>query len=621
MTACPACGFEYEGSFKFCPDCASPLPAAASFRESRKIVTALFCDLVGSTALGEQHDPEVLSPMFERYFTEMRSAVERQGGRVEKFIGDAVAAVFGLPSAHEDDALRGIRAGFEMQASLEALNEASPFPLAARVGVSTGEVLVSGDGNTIGDVMNTAARLQTAASPGSVLIGEPTWRLVRDAIVAEAVEPLDAKGKAEPVPAWRVVQVEAGPRRQSTTPFVGRGRLIALLGVAFEQAVADEAPVLATVLGDPGIGKSRLLDAFLRDLPGTTILRTTVPAEGEGSSLAPVADLVRTAVDADGSDDVADKLASLVGDGPDARALEAALRSLLGLGGQSPAESTWAIRRLLETLAARKPVVVLLDDLHWASPMLSDLVEDAARWTRGPVLLLCAARLDLLDARQSWGGGMQRAITITVGPLEIDESRELGRRPRRVPASSRRIASLRRLRATPCSWSNSRWQRVSSETSGTPRRPQPRSERCSRRGSTDVRPTSRAHSSSRRCRARASVWICSRPSPPKRLTSATYSGRPIVRTSRGKSSRTLARSRTRSSERLRTTDFRKPRGRICTPGSLICSPKSRRSWRPSISSRRRRSEPSWAIRTSSSSGVPASCWRDPGPAPSHALIS
>ena len=208
MAVCPACGFEYEGSFKFCPDCAAPLAAAAAPRESRKVVTALFCDLVGSTALGEQHDPEVLRPMFERYFTEMRSAVERHGGRVEKFIGDAVAAVFGLPSAHEDDALRAIRAGFEMQASLEELNAVSPFALAARVGISTGEVLVSGDGSSImGDTMNTAARLQTAASPGSVLVGDPTWRLVRDSIIAEAVAPLDAKGKAEPVPAWRVVQI------------------------------------------------------------------------------------------------------------------------------------------------------------------------------------------------------------------------------------------------------------------------------------------------------------------------------------------------------------------------------------------------------------------------------
>jgi class 3 adenylate cyclase/tetratricopeptide (TPR) repeat protein len=425
MAGCTACGFEYEGSFKFCPDCASPLPAAAALRESRKTVTALFCDLVGSTALGEQHDPEVLRPMFERYFTEMRSAVERHGGRVEKFIGDAVAAVFGLPSAHEDDALRAIRAGFEMQASLEALNAASPFPLAARVGISTGEVLVSGDGNPMGDVMNTAARLQTAASPGSVLIGDPTRRLVRDAIVAEAVEPLDAKGKAEPVPAWRVVQIEAGTRRQSTTPFVGRGRLIASLGVVFDEAVADGAPVLATVLGDPGIGKSRLLDAFLRDRSGTTVLRTSVPAAGEGSSLAPVADLVRAAVGTDAPDEVAYKLASLVRNSPDARALEAALRALLGLGGQSPAESTWAIRRLLETLAAQGPVIAVLDDLQWASPALIDLVEDAARWTRGPVLLLCAARLDLLDARRSWGGGMQRAITITVGPLEANESHAL----------------------------------------------------------------------------------------------------------------------------------------------------------------------------------------------------
>ena len=424
MTACPACGFDYEGSFKFCPDCASPLPAAAG-RESRRIVTALFCDLVGSTALSEQHDPEVLRPMFKRYFSEMRSAVERHGGRVEKFIGDAVAAVFGLPSAHEDDALRAIRAGFEMQASLEALNAASPFPLAARVGISTGEVLVSGDGNPLGDVMNTAARLQTAASPGSVLIGDPTRRLVRDAIVAEAVEPLDAKGKAEPLPAWRVVQIAAGPRRRSTTPFVGRGRLIASLGVVFDEAVADGAPVLATVLGDPGIGKSRLLDAFLGDLSGTTVLRTSVPAAGEGASLAPVADLVRAAVGADGPDDVADKLASLVRNSPDARALETALRALLGLGGQSPAESTWAIRRLFETLAAQGPVIAVLDDLQWASPALIDMVEDAARWTRGPVLLLCAARLDLLDARRSWGGGMQRAITITVGPLEATESQAL----------------------------------------------------------------------------------------------------------------------------------------------------------------------------------------------------
>ena len=425
MAVCPACSFEYEGSFKFCPDCASPLPATSAPRESRKTVTALFCDLVGSTSLGEQHDPEVLRPVLALYFAEMSAAVEHHGGRVEKFIGDAIAAVFGLPSAHEDDALRAVRAGVEMQDRLRAMNASSPISLAARVGITTGEVLVTGDGTAIGDAMNTAARLQSAARPGSVLIGDPTLRLVRDAVVAEAIEPLDAKGKAEPVAASVVVSVEAGPRRRSTTPFIGRGRLIASLGVVFDDAVIARAPVLATVLGDPGIGKSRLLDAFLGGLSGVTVLRTTVPAAGEGSSLGPLADLVRAAVGADAPDQVADELASLICDTPDARVLEAALRSLLGLGERSPVESTWAIRRLLETVSARGPVIAVFDDLHWASPALLDLVEDAARWTRGPVLLLCAARLDLLDSRRSWGGGMQRAITSMVGPLEADESRAL----------------------------------------------------------------------------------------------------------------------------------------------------------------------------------------------------
>ena len=389
-------------------------------------------------------------------------------------------------------------------------------------------MLVSGDGNTIGDVMNTAARLQTAASPGAVLIGDPTWRLVRDAIVAEAVDPLDAKGKAEPVPAWRVVQIVTGPRRQSTTPFVGRRRLITSLGVVFDEAVADGAPVLATVLGDPGIGKSRLLDAFLHDLSGTTVLRTSVPAAGEGSSLSPVADLVRAAAGAEAPDEMADKLASLVRHSPDAGALGAALGSLLGLGGQSPADSTWAIRRLLETLAARGPVIAVLDDLHWASPALIDLIEDTARWTRGPVLLLCAARLDLLDAQRSWGGGMQRAITITVEPLEADESQTLAD-----ALLDSTLLETDRLIATaegnPFSWSNSQRKRVSSERRGTPRQLQRRSERFSRRGSIDVRPTSRARSNSRRCRARGSVWTCSGPSPPRISICATSYGRPIGR--------------------------------------------------------------------------------------------
>ena len=191
---CSSCGTENPDGAKFCNGCATLLGASASSGEVRKIISALFCDLVGSTSLGEQHDPEVLRPILDGYFTEMRSAVERHGGRVQKFIGDAVVAVFGLPNAHEDDALRAVRAGIEMQARLQTLNEASPIPLAARIGITTGEVLVPGDGKPIiGDAMNTASRLQSGAEPGQVLIGEPTWRLVRDAVFAEAVEPLRAK--------------------------------------------------------------------------------------------------------------------------------------------------------------------------------------------------------------------------------------------------------------------------------------------------------------------------------------------------------------------------------------------------------------------------------------------
>ena len=224
MLICSSCGTENPDGAKFCNECATPLDASATPHAFRKIVTALFCDLVGSTTLGEQHDPEVLRPILERYFTEMRSAVERHGGRVEKFIGDAVVAIFGLPVAHEDDALRAVRAGMDMQERMQTLNEASSIPLSARIGITTGEVLVPGDGKPIiGDAMNTASRLQSGASPGSVLIGEPTWRLVRDAVVAEAVEPLNAKGKAEPVPAWRVLEVHPVAARIET-PLVGRDR-------------------------------------------------------------------------------------------------------------------------------------------------------------------------------------------------------------------------------------------------------------------------------------------------------------------------------------------------------------------------------------------------------------
>jgi class 3 adenylate cyclase len=256
-----------EGA-RFCNACGTPLGASIASREVRRTVTALFCDLVGSTTLGETHDPEVLRPVLDRYFTEMRAAVERHGGRVEKFIGDAVVAIFGLPAAHEDDGLRAVRVAVEMHERLETLSEASPIPLEARIGITTGEVLVPGDDSLIlGDVMNTASRLQSAAGPGESLIGEPTWRLVRGAVAADAVGPLHVKGKAEPVSAWRVVSVHP-PAARSATPFVGRDRHMRVLEGALEDAVDAGAGVLVTVLAPPGVGKSRLAGEVAAEVPG-----------------------------------------------------------------------------------------------------------------------------------------------------------------------------------------------------------------------------------------------------------------------------------------------------------------------------------------------------------------
>jgi len=391
-------------------------------------VTAFFCDVVGSTSLAEQLDPEVLAAVMGRYTRRAREAIERNGGTVASFHGDGAVGLFGLSAAHEDDTARAARAGLELLGALSGLMESASdaFTLEARVGIEAGEVLgdvaMAASGALAGDVMNTAARLQAEAAPGTVVVGPEAIRLLRDRAELRPLTPLMLKGKSEPVEAAVVVSVGTGPRRSSTTPFVGRERHLSTLRRTLDDTVADQAPMLVTVLGDPGIGKSRLLDAFVADLPGVTVLRASVPAAGEGTSLAPVVELVSQAIGGATSALAAERLTALVEGRPDAVALESALRSLLGLGGQAATEHTWAFRRLVETLVARQPVVVVIDDLHWASLALFELVEDAVRWTRGPVLLLCGARLDLLDARRAWGGGMQRALSMTVGPLRPEES-------------------------------------------------------------------------------------------------------------------------------------------------------------------------------------------------------
>ncbi len=433
MLTCPACGRKSPPDASFCVGCGAPLGATATAHETRKTVTALFCDLVGSTALGEQHDPEVLRGALERYFDLVQATVERHGGRVEKYVGDAVNGVFGLPVAHEDDALRAVRAGVEIQAGLAGLAATSLVPIAARVGIHTGEVLAPGTGRPlIGDTMNTASRLQSSAEPGSVIIGEPTFRLVRDAVVAEPVEPLVLKGKAEPVPAYRVVAVASlSPMRtrRLDAPMVGRRREASLLEDAFERAASDRACVLFTVLGSAGAGKSRLVEEFLGAWAGTDaeILRGRCLPYGDGITWYPVTEALRGALDLPEfaeADAIRSAIAAAVDGEEHAAALEANLTALFAVGPGGTAEETaWAIRRFLESRGRERPLVLVLDDIHWGEPAFLDLVEHVADWSRdASILLLCMARPDLLDIRPAWGGGKTNATTISLAPLSGTET-------------------------------------------------------------------------------------------------------------------------------------------------------------------------------------------------------
>jgi class 3 adenylate cyclase/tetratricopeptide (TPR) repeat protein len=424
---CPSCGRGSPAEAAFCSGCGAKLGPTAAARESRKVVTTLFCDLVGSTSLGERHDPEVLRPLLEGYFAEAREAVERHGGRVEKFIGDAVCAVFGVPAVHEDDALRAVRAGLEIQDRLARLREGSPIPLEARVGITTGQVLVSaGGGLVIGDAMNTASRLQSGAEPGQVFIGAPTWRLVRDAVAAEPAPPLAAKGKAEPVAAWRILALVPGSparARRLDAPMVGRDREAARLAGAYRRVAEARACRLFTVLGVAGAGKSRLVEEFLGSLRDTAeVLRGRCLSYGEGVTWLALVEALRPALglaEFAGPDDVAAAVrAAAAGEGPDVAAAAAGLGGLFGLPGSGSAEQTaWAVRRLLEARARERPVVLVLDDVHWAEPALLDLVEHLAERADGPLLLLCMARPELLDARPGWGAGAGPADAVHLAPL------------------------------------------------------------------------------------------------------------------------------------------------------------------------------------------------------------
>ena len=370
----------------------------------RKTVTVVFCDVTGSTELGASTDPEALRALLARYFERMKGIVEAHGGSVEKFIGDAVMAVFGVPVAHEDDALRACRAAIEMRDALPELG------IAGRIGVNTGEVVTGTEERlATGDAVNVAARLEQAAQPGEVLIGEETLGLVRAAVDAGDERRLELKGKAEEVPAWPLLALTGEVERRFATPMVGRATELRRLRDAFQQAVHDRSCQLFTVLGSAGVGKSRLAAEFLGNLEGR-VVRGRCLSYGDGITYWPVVEILK-------------QLGTL----PEGDAATP-LRSLLGESKLPAAadEIAWGFRKLLEHAAQAQPLVCLLDDLHWAEETLLDLVEHIADLSRdAPLLLLCMARPELLERRPSWGGGKWNATTVLLEPLDAGETEQL----------------------------------------------------------------------------------------------------------------------------------------------------------------------------------------------------
>jgi class 3 adenylate cyclase/tetratricopeptide (TPR) repeat protein len=362
-------------------------------------VTVLFCDLTGSTALGETLDPERLRALLARYFERMKAIVERHGGSVEKFIGDAVMAVFGVPLLHEDDALRAVRAAVEMRDALPELG------LQGHIGVMTGEV-VTGTAKRLatGDAVNVAARLEAAAQPGEVLIGQPTLALVREAVEVGPVEPLELKGKAKPVPAYRLLRVRDAPERRHAAMFVGRERELAAIRDAWERVRAGRRCELVTIIGDAGVGKSRLVAEALASAEATVIRGRCLPY-GEGITYWPVIEVL--------------KQLDLL---PPDEAAAAAIRSLLGQSEAltSAEEIAWAFRKALEHAAAERPLVVVFDDIQWGEETFRDLIEHVALLSSGaPILLLCIARPELSERHPAW------PVTLRLEPLGDEEVDEL----------------------------------------------------------------------------------------------------------------------------------------------------------------------------------------------------
>ncbi len=447
---CPQCGEENPERARFCLACGQPLEVAAPAGEERKVVSVLFVDLVGFTSRSDRADPEDVRATLRPYHERVKADIERFGGTVEKFIGDAVMAVFGAPVAHEDDAERAVRSGLRVLETIEELREEG-LELSVRAAVTTGEAVVAlgarperGEGIVTGDVVNIAARLQSAAPVGGVLVDEATMRSTETAITYESLDPVVAKGKADPIPVWRATHARSRvgqPEAAMHTPFVGREHERTMLLETFLRAEREGSVQLVTVVGEPGIGKSRLvteLRTTLDDRPDIVTWRhgRCLPY-GEGITFWALGEIVKAEAGILESDDqhlAASKLretvAGLFEDESERAWFDSRLGPLVGAGGDGAAvsrdEAFTAWRRFLEALAAKRPCVLVVEDLHWADDALLEFLEHLLDWSMPvPLFLLCTARPELHERRPSWGGGKRNATTISLSPLSREESGRL----------------------------------------------------------------------------------------------------------------------------------------------------------------------------------------------------
>ena len=443
MPACGHCGQENPEGARFCFACGQPLAPTAARGEERRIVTVLFVDLVGSTATAETLDPEDVRAVLSRYHERVRTVIEGFGGVVEKFVGDAVMAVFGAPVAYGDDAERAVRAALAVREAL------GPLGLDARIAVNTGEALVAmdarpglGEAMVAGDVVNTAARLQAHAPVNGILVGADTYLGTRVAIDYEPADPVVARGKSQPLAVWLALAARgpAGERRLSEAPLVGRQRELELLRATWERVVSERRAHLVTLFGPPGIGKSRLAWEFgelVAGLGGRTLRGRSAPY-GAGSPYAAFAAHVKQVAgifDSDPALAATEKLNAAVEDlvGADAADVPGHLATILGLPtGTEAADRTTlflAARRLVEALAARQPTLLVFEDIHWADASTLDLLDElAARLHGTPVLLLAISRPDLLTQRPAWGGGLPAYAAVQLEPLSEEDSATLAKR-------------------------------------------------------------------------------------------------------------------------------------------------------------------------------------------------